>query len=62
MKCSRLRRSCRLDYDFDLDAPDPVLWLHLLQQWFGHDFNCIRLLRQWMGLMLTQDTSYQRLR
>jgi putative DNA primase/helicase len=49
-----------LDYDFDLGASCPG-WLAFLDQALSGDDDRIRLLAKWFGLLLTQDTSHQKL-
>lgn len=53
--------SYALDYDFDPDAPDPFEWLAFLDQLWPNDPQSIALLQQWMGYLLTPDTSQQKI-
>jgi len=50
-----------LDYEFDAEARDPVLWLNFLHQLWPHDQASVSTLQEWCGLCLTLDTSYQKL-
>lgn len=49
-----------LDFDFLPDATCPK-WEKFLSQVFDDDEDLIHLLRQWFGLLLTCDTSYQKI-
>lgn len=53
--------SYALDYDFDLDAPEPAEWLAFLAQLWPSDPASIALLQEWMGYLLTPDTSQQKI-
>jgi putative DNA primase/helicase len=46
-----------LDYEIRLDAPQPVLWLKFMNQLWGEDPQCIETLQEFMGYIVTQDTS-----
>jgi putative DNA primase/helicase len=48
------------DYEFKTDAPPPERWLNFLNQVWPDDPDSIRLLRQWMGYLLTPDTRQQK--
>jgi putative DNA primase/helicase len=45
---------------YDPDAPQPVLWLHYLEQVLD-DAEAIVCLQDWMGYLLTPDTSQQKI-
>jgi putative DNA primase/helicase len=50
-----------LDYDFHIRAPEPCNWFKFLCSiWLG-DPESIATLREWFGLMLTPDTSHQKI-
>jgi putative DNA primase/helicase len=46
---------------FDLDAPPPSKWLKFLAGVFNNDKEAINTLHEWMGLLLTADTSFQKI-
>jgi putative DNA primase/helicase len=51
-----------LEFDFDPDAnPGPPAWLHFLESIFAHDRESIPALQEWMGYLLTADTSHQKI-
>lgn len=50
-----------LDYDFDVDATRPNLWLEFLEQLWPGDPESKRLLQEWFGYCLTLDTSQQKI-
>ncbi len=50
-----------LDYDPDLTAPPPKLWLGFLSQILAGDQPAIDLLQEWFGYCLTPDTSQQKM-
>lgn len=52
-----------LPFDYDPDAPEPVLWLAKLREWWPDDdeAECIDLLQEWFGYLLTPDTSQQKI-
>ena len=52
--------SC-LDYDFEPDASKPEEWLKFLDQVWGTDTQSIALLQEWIGYLLTPDTSQQKI-
>lgn len=47
--------------EFDPDAPAPVAWIAWLEDRFADDPGSIQALQEYMGLLLTTDTSYQRM-
>ena len=50
-----------LDYDFDPEAPAPLLWIAFLAQLWGDDRESIEALQEWMGLHLIVTTKYQKI-
>ena len=50
-----------LDYDIDVNAPEPRAWLQFLNQLFPDDPESIQLLQEWSGYCLTQDTKQQKM-
>ena len=50
-----------LPYEFDPDAPPPKRWLRFLDELFGDDEEAKKLLQEWMGYLLTADTSQQKI-
>lgn len=50
-----------LDYDFDLSAPEPARWFAFLDSLWGEDLESIATLQEWFGLLLTPDTSHQKI-
>jgi putative DNA primase/helicase len=57
----RLFCQASLDYDFTLDAPKPERWFEFLGQVWPDDQECIDTLQEIFGLLLTGDTSYQKI-
>jgi putative DNA primase/helicase len=53
--------SYALDYDFDPAAPQPAEWLNFLEQLWPGDPESIQMLQEWMGYLLTPDTSQQKI-
>jgi putative DNA primase/helicase len=47
-----------LDYDYDPNAPKPVLWQKFLKELWGEDKQSIDCLQEIFGLMLVPNTSY----
>jgi P4 family phage/plasmid primase-like protien len=50
-----------LGYEFDPSGQRPERWLAFLAQLFPDDPNSILLLQEWMGYLLTLDTSHQKM-
>jgi putative DNA primase/helicase len=50
-----------MDLDFDLSAPAPSTWLDFLHQLWSDDQQSIDTLQEWMGYLLTPDTSQQKI-
>ena len=50
-----------LDYDVTLDAPKPERWLQFLDELWPNDPESITCLQEWFGLLLTADTSQQKI-
>lgn len=52
-----------LPFDYNPNAPEPALWLAKLRQWWPDDdeTECIDLLQEWFGYLLTPDTSQQKI-
>ena len=50
-----------LDFDFDPSAPQPDRWLEFLGQLWPIDPDCIDLLQEYFGLLLTLDTRQQKI-
>lgn len=50
-----------LDYDFVPSPPPPTQWLAFLAQIWPEDPESVQLLQEWMGLLLTADTSLQKI-
>lgn len=50
-----------LEFDYDLNAPQPARWLMFLNQLFGDDEEAVRLLQEWFGYCLTGDTRQQKM-
>jgi putative DNA primase/helicase len=48
-------------YDWVPNAPEPKRWLAFLQSLWPDDPDCIREIQKWFGLILTQDTRYQKI-
>jgi putative DNA primase/helicase len=50
-----------LDYDFDPGAAEPTRWLNFLGSLWPDDPESISVLQEWFGLLLTPDTSHQKI-
>jgi putative DNA primase/helicase len=50
-----------LGYDFDRHPREPTAWLDFLRQLWPDDQESIRTLQEWMGYLLTPDTSQQKM-
>jgi len=50
-----------LDYDFDMNAPEPLEWLAFLRMLWPKDQEAINLLQEWCGYCLLPDTSQQKI-
>jgi putative DNA primase/helicase len=50
-----------LDYAFDRDAPPPTEWLRFLSNLWPNDPASIATLQEWLGYLLTPDTSQQKM-
>ena len=50
-----------LSYAYDPDAPEPAEWLKFLASAWGDDRESIELLQDWMGYLLTPDTSLEKI-
>jgi putative DNA primase/helicase len=50
-----------LDFDFDVNAPEPVGWLQFLKALWGTDSESIEALQTWFGYCLTPDTSLEKI-
>jgi putative DNA primase/helicase len=50
-----------LDYAYDANAPQPVLWLNFLDQIFPSDQQAIETLQEEFGYLITADTSQQKI-
>lgn len=50
-----------MKFDFNPDAGTPEKWFAFLRQLWPTDFDAIDLLREWIGYLLTADTSQQRI-
>jgi putative DNA primase/helicase len=48
-------------YEWNANAPEPKRWLAFLRSIWPDDDDCIRELQKWFGLILTQDTRYQKI-
>ena len=57
----RLFATNTLDYPFDLNPPAPESWLNFLQSVWGDDVASIETLQEWLGYLLTPNTSQQRI-
>jgi putative DNA primase/helicase len=53
--------SSALDYDLDLTAPEPRLWLNFLNQLWPNDPQSIACLQQMFGYMLSPDTRHHKI-
>lgn len=50
-----------LGYDFDLGAKPAAEWLRFLESLWGDDHESIEVLQEWIGYLLTADTSQQKI-
>jgi putative DNA primase/helicase len=50
-----------LDFDFDPNAAAPVAWNEFLDQLWGDDQQSIECLEEWIGYLLSADTSLQKI-
>jgi putative DNA primase/helicase len=50
-----------LDFDFDLQAPEPSAWLRFLDELWPNDRQNIDTLQEWFGYLLTPDTRQQKI-
>jgi putative DNA primase/helicase len=50
-----------LDYAIELNAPRPETWLAFLEQVWSDDPQCVATLQEFMGYLLTQDTSQHKM-
>ncbi len=50
-----------LDFDFDLNAPAPSMWLDFVGKLWPDDPESIGTLQEWMGYLLTPDTRQQKI-
>lgn len=50
-----------IGYPFDQNAPEPVALFKFLSELWGDDEQCIQLLQEWFGYVLTADTSLQKI-
>lgn len=50
-----------LDYDFDPSAPEPSGWMAFLRDLWPDDPESIATLQEWIGYLLTLDTSQQKI-
>jgi putative DNA primase/helicase len=50
-----------LDFDFNLTAPAPSAWLEFLAELWPDDPQSIATLQDWLGYLLTADTSQQKI-
>jgi P4 family phage/plasmid primase-like protien len=50
-----------LEFDYNENAPHPVLWLAFLQAVLGGDAEQITLLQEWFGYCLTTDTRHHKI-
>lgn len=57
----RLFTTCAVDYDFRIDAPEPVAWLEFLGQLWPDDPESVETLQDWCGYCLTPDTTLQKI-
>lgn len=53
--------SVALDYKFDLEAPEPAVWLEFLRQLWPNDPQAIMTLQEWFGYCLLPDTSQEKI-
>jgi putative DNA primase/helicase len=57
----RFFSSAALDYDFEINAPEPTEWLRFLGQLWPSEPQSIETLQDWMGYLLTKDTRQQKI-
>jgi putative DNA primase/helicase len=57
----RFFSSWALDYDFDPEAPQPLLWERFLGELWPSDPESTNTLQEWFGYCLTNDTSQQKI-
>jgi putative DNA primase/helicase len=50
-----------LDIEFRVDAPRPNRWFSFLESIWGRSPECISALQEWLGYLLTTDTSQQKI-
>ena len=50
-----------LPFDFDPSIPQPMEWVRFLEDLWGNDADSIKCLQEFIGLLLTADTSYQKI-
>ena len=50
-----------LDFDYRPEAPTPKLWLKFLASLWPDDEQAIATLQEWMGYLLSCDTSFQKI-
>ena len=50
-----------LDFAFKKTAPEPIAWLNFLDQLWPNDCQSINTMQEWMGYLLTPDTSQQKI-
>lgn len=50
-----------LPYDYDMDAPDPERWLTFLKELWPDDPASIEVLQEWIGYLLSGDTTLQKM-
>jgi putative DNA primase/helicase len=50
-----------LDYDFSLEAPEPIRWRAFLTELWPNDPESIATLQEWFGYLLTPDTRLQKM-
>ena len=49
-----------LDFTPDPNTPEPELWLKSLDQWWPGEGEAVKTLQEYMGLLLTADTRFQK--
>ena len=57
----RFFNTCALTFDYDAEAATPARWIKFLDEVFDCDSESIELLQEWMGYLLTADTSQQKI-
>ncbi len=57
----RLFTTNALDYPVSIDAPRPEQWLRFMDQIWSSDLESIACLQDWLGYLLTPDTSQQKI-